>query len=230
MINNKLHVLIIPSWYPEYDGHYMGSFFREQAQGIKKRGCEVGIIYPELKSLRNTFDIRILPNLISFDDNGINTYKFKWSNWFIKSKSMQIYAFKKIGYLIFKRYIKDNGLPDVIHCQSIFNAGFLGEYIFDKYKIPYIITEHNSGFYYKDQGFKRYYSKASRVINKSKKCFAVSSYYAKYLNVELKSNKKWNTHHNIVDDKFLNCKINNPKEENLSFFVFQDFILKRILT
>ena len=52
VLNNlKLHVLIIPSWYPEHKDHYMGSFFREQAIGIYKNGCKVGIIYPELKSL-----------------------------------------------------------------------------------------------------------------------------------------------------------------------------------
>ena len=50
MINKKLHILIIPSWYrTRY--RYMGSF-REQAIGIQKNGCNVGIIYPELKSLR----------------------------------------------------------------------------------------------------------------------------------------------------------------------------------
>lgn len=217
MVDKKLHIMIIPSWYPEYKGHYMGSFFREQALGIHKRGCKVGVVYPELKSLRKTFDIRVLPKLISFNDDGMDTYKFRWSNWFIKSKSMQIYAFKKFGYLVFKRYVRNHGLPDVIHCQSIFNAGFLGEYIFDRHKIPYIITEHNSGFYYKDQGFKSYYSKVLRVINKSQKCFAVSSNYAKYLNVELKSNKKWNTHHNLVNDRFLNFKINNPNKNKFIF-------------
>ncbi len=217
MLDKRLHVMIIPSWYPEYNGHFMGSFFREQALGVSKRGCKVGVLYPELKSLRNTFDIRILPKLMSFDDDGLNTYKFKWSNWFIKSKSLQIYAFKKIGYLTFNRYVKDNGLPDLIHCQSIFNAGFLGEYIFDKHKIPYIITEHNSGFYYKDQGFEKYYSKVLRLINKSQKCFAVSSNYAKHLNVELKSNIKWNTHYNIVDNRFLNSKINIPNKNKFIF-------------
>ena len=82
---------------------------------------------------------------------GLITYKILWSNWFIKLQSIQIIAFKYLGFFI-KRYIKKNTSPDIIHCQSIFNSGFLGEYIFDKYKMPYIITEHNSGFYHEDQG------------------------------------------------------------------------------
>ena len=84
--NSKLHVLILPSWYPEHKDHYAGSFFREQAIGIHKNGCKVGVIYPELKSLRNTHDIRILPRVLCFNDNGINTLKFKWGNWEILNK------------------------------------------------------------------------------------------------------------------------------------------------
>ena len=53
MKNDKLHILIIPSWYPEFEGDYVGSFFREQALGISRQNCKVGIIYPELKSLRS---------------------------------------------------------------------------------------------------------------------------------------------------------------------------------
>ena len=122
MINKKLHILIIPSWYPEHDGHYMGSFFREQAIGIQKNGCNVGIIYPELKSLRRTFDIRIFPKLQYYEDEGLKTIKLRWSNWFIKSKFLQILIFKYIGHYLFKKYIKQNGKPDLIHCQSVFNA------------------------------------------------------------------------------------------------------------
>ena len=28
---------------------------------------------------------------------------------------------QKLGMILFKRYIKQNGIPDLIHCQSIFN-------------------------------------------------------------------------------------------------------------
>ena len=100
MIDKKLHILVIPSWYPEYKGHYLGSFFREQAIGIKNRGCKVGVVFPELKSLRNTKKNKIVSQ-IYFND-GVNTYQFKWSNWFIKLKFAQIYVFKKISYLLFK--------------------------------------------------------------------------------------------------------------------------------
>lgn len=212
-----IHVLVIPSWYPEHRDHYMGSFFREQAIGIYKNGCNVGIIYPELKSLRNTLDIRLIPRILSFEDNGVNTIKFRWSNWMIGLKYYQILFFKYIGKYLFKLYIKKYGLPDIIHCQSIFNAGFLAESINKKYKIPYIITEHNSGFYYHNQGFKKFYKSVSRILNKSKKCFSVSKNYSNYLSQEVIINKNWGVHYNIVNDNFLNTKIKKPPLNDFTF-------------
>ncbi len=216
-MNKKLHILIIPSWYPEFEGDYLGSFFREQAIGISNHNCKVGIIFPELKSLRGLKKIRLFPKLKTFNDNGLITYKFLWSNWFIKAKYLQIQTFKNLGYLLFKRYIKKNGFPDIIHCQSIFNAGFLGEYIFDKHKIPYIITEHNSGFYYKDQGFERHLISVHRIINKSKQCLSVSRNYSNYLDNIFNTNKKWGVHHNIVSSLFVDAKIKYPIKEKFVF-------------
>ena len=48
-----MHVLIIPSWYPEYPEDVRGCFFREQALALQKYGCKVGVIYPQLRSLKN---------------------------------------------------------------------------------------------------------------------------------------------------------------------------------
>ena len=93
-MNKKLHILIIPSWYPEFEGDYLGSFFREQALGIFRNNCDVGVIFPELKSLRSLKKIRIFPKFRVPNDDGLITYKFLWSNWFIKTKYLQIIAFK----------------------------------------------------------------------------------------------------------------------------------------
>ena len=152
-MNNKPHILVIPSWYPEYPGHYVGSFFREQAIGLHKSNAKVGLIFPDLKSLRSLKKIRLLPAYRNYIDDGVITYKILWSNWFIKMKFLQIFVFTKLGMYLFDKYVSENGMPDLIHSQSIFNSGFLAKKIHKKYKIPYVLTEHNSGFYYHNQGF-----------------------------------------------------------------------------
>ncbi len=216
-MDKSLHILVIPSWYPEFNGDYVGSFFREQAIAINKKKCKVGLIFPELKSLRTLKKIKVIPNLHIMNDSGLTTYRYLWTNWFIKQQKLQILAFKYLGYKLFKKYIKDNGRPDVIHCQSIFYAGFLGEYIFDKHKIPFLITEHNSGFYYKNQGFEKFIFSVKRIIKKSSVCLAVSENYSKYLTNLFGNEIKWKTHHNIVSDPFILEKIRYPKKNNFIF-------------
>ena len=216
-MDKNLHILVIPSWYPEFEGDYVGSFFREQAIGLSNQNCNVGVIFPELKSLRGLKKIRVIPKLKICDDDGLMTYRFLWTNWFIKMKFLQIKAFRILGHQLFKKYIKENGMPDIIHCQSIFNAGFLGEFLSDKYKIPYLITEHNSGFYYKDQGFENFVSQTKRIIGKSSKCLAVSSNYAEYLNNLFSDQLKWSVHHNLVADIFLKPPIKTPRNDKFIF-------------
>lgn len=213
----KIHVLVIPSFYPRFNGDYVGSFWREQAIGVSKQNCKVGVIYPELESLRSRRKIRLIPKFDFKDDEGVLTYRYLWTNWFIKLRHLQITSYKILGMILFKKYIKEHGLPDIIHCQSIFNAGFLGEYIYNIYKIDYIINEVNSGFLFKNQGLQKYYKDAVRITNKSKECYTVSNKYAKYLNEELPNKLKWKVHHNIVSNKFLNAKLVPRKNKKFVF-------------
>ncbi len=78
----------------------MQEVFREQAIGVSNCGCKVGLIYPELRSLRGLRKVRIFPKIDIYNDNGIITHKILWSNWFIKMKSMQIY-FLNFGLISF---------------------------------------------------------------------------------------------------------------------------------
>tara|TARA_B100000965_G_scaffold7179_2_gene5605 strand:- start:2283 stop:3470 length:1188 start_codon:yes stop_codon:yes gene_type:complete len=217
-MSNKIHVLVIPSYYPRFDGDYLGSFWREQALGLSKNNCKVGVIYPELESLRSKRKIRIFPKFDYYNDENIPTYRFLWTNWFIKLRGLQILAFQKLGMVLFKKYIKQHGLPDIIHCQSIFNAGFLGEHIFKRYKTLYVLNEVNSGFLYKNQNLETYYDDVIRIAGKSEKCFTVSSTYSKHLNTELSNNIEWEVHHNIVSDLFLKAKI-QPYPKNKFIFI-----------
>ena len=101
----KIHVLVIPSYYPRFNGDYVGSFWREQAIGVSKNNCKVGVIYPELESLRSRRKIRLIPKFDFKEDQGVLTYRYLWTNWFIKLRYLQITSFKILGMILFKRYI-----------------------------------------------------------------------------------------------------------------------------
>ena len=105
-MSKKIHILIIPSWYPDDKDDFGGSFFREQSLGILKHGCDVGIIFPDLKSLKGLRKIRIFPKFHYENDEGLRTFRMLWNNWFPKMKPLQILFFKLFGLILFKRYIK----------------------------------------------------------------------------------------------------------------------------
>ncbi len=216
-MSKQLHILIIPSFYPRFREDFLGSFWREQAIGLSRNNIKVGVIYPELESLKSKFRKKPLPVYQSYTDEGVITYKFLWTNWFVKMRKVQIYVYKKLGMILFKRYIKQNGIPDLIHCQSIFNAGFLGEYIYNKYKINYLINEVNSGFLYKNQGLEKHYKEVVRITNKAIDCYTVSSLYAKHLKSEIPNHLDWKVHHNIVSNIFINSTLQNSENKNFIF-------------
>ncbi len=69
---------------------------------------------------------------------------------FSKIRSLYTY-FKKHAEFI-KRLRKRDELPDLVHVQVAMKAGLVALYLKWKYKIPYVLTEHWSGYYEEDKG------------------------------------------------------------------------------
>jgi L-malate glycosyltransferase len=218
---NKLHVLIIPSWYPENEFDYKGSFFREQAIGLLEMDVKVGVIYPSLKPIDDFKTLRIFPKIFHENDNGLNSIKILWSNWFPKITFLQIIAFKILGFFLFKKYVKKFGKPDLIHCHSIIKAGFLAEKINTRYNIPFLITEHFSGFY--NHVFKNYYNSFSRIFKKALRCYAVSSSFGDQLNDVIPNAPRFYIQHNLVNESFIKEKIKTKNKNNFVFLTIGNF-------
>ncbi|MDN5201643.1 glycosyltransferase [Fulvivirgaceae bacterium BMA10] len=84
-----------------------------------------------------------------------------------------------IGKYLFKKYVRDNGFPNVVHVHS-FDVGDLAIWIKKKYGIPYVITEHSTGFarnLYSERDLKY----AQKVYQNSATNIAVSSEFKNLL-------------------------------------------------
>lgn len=91
-----------------------------------------------LKQKRVTFTRK------KFTENNVSTYSIEYPaipKLHDLKRKLKEFLFKKI----FKKYIQENGLPDIIHLHSFMN-GESAVWIKNKYNIPYVITEHYSGF------------------------------------------------------------------------------------
>ncbi|WP_185287530.1 glycosyltransferase family 4 protein [Chryseobacterium lactis] len=137
------HILIIPSWYPSRHKLINGIFFKEQAEILTRKVDKVAVIAPLYRSFKS-FDLS--PNQTQEEKiNGVITY------------TEEIWHFPKIDKLnrqrwlntcnhLFEKYISKHGKPDIIHVHSIILGGFFAKYIKEKYNIPFVITEHATGF------------------------------------------------------------------------------------
>lgn len=212
-----MHVLIIPSWYPAYPGDVNGCFFREQAIALHKAGCKVGIIYPQHRSLRQWKTIfNGHHSFETSDDCGVHTYQLHGINWFPRLAEMQRRTWIRACLNLYKKYTKEQGQPDVIHVHSILNAGFVAEKINEKYKIPFIITEHSTA-YARNLVTPKEIKSAQRVSEKAEKLIGVSTEFCSLLEKIFQSNKNWQYIPNIVNESFFGKNIIKQKNNEFQF-------------
>ncbi|OSI25022.1 glycosyltransferase [Neisseria dumasiana] len=142
-----MHVLIIPSWYPSSPDDINGIFFRQQAQALHRAGVQVGVIAPVFRSMRGE------PKTIFTGgygpryhlDGGIPTYLHE-SMYFFPRTHIDRHRWLKAGMGLFRRYVREHGLPDILHAHSMNYGGILARQIQTATGIPYVITEHSSTY------------------------------------------------------------------------------------
>lgn len=141
-----MHVLIIPSWYPETPEDVDGIFFRQQAQALQRSGLKVGVTAPLFRSLRRTKSIVTGGyGIHHYVEENIPTYVYK-SMYFFPRMSLDRTRWVNAGKKLFEHYVRDHGYPDIIHAHAMNFGGILAHAIHEQTGIPYVITEHSSTY------------------------------------------------------------------------------------
>lgn len=214
-----MHVLIIPSWYKNSQNQLEGIFFEEQAQLIQSiANDKIGLIYChiwrasskiKLSQKISTFficniqkisegipcvrsELFFMPLLPGKSLLGLGRYIN-----FITNR-LNAYQLRKRYVLLTKLYIKDMGIPNLVHIQSAKTAGPAGLHISRKYKIPYILTEHWS--YLATPNLASLPKHLERVYKQSKQNYAVSTGFCNSLS--LMSGTQFELLPNFIDTNF----------------------------
>ncbi|MBF90970.1 MAG: hypothetical protein CMP75_04330 [Flavobacteriales bacterium] len=204
-------VFVLPSWYKTTYNPLNAVFFQEQAVALKKQGVSVVVIAPALISLKEIIKARKLDfGLRKNIHNEIEEYVYQIP---------RIPFFDRINYLmrtmigknLLKTAIKEQGLPDVSHVHSYKNGG-LAIWLKKVFKVPYIITEHNSEFlrnkisiFHKQKAKESFCNSAANI--------AVSSVLA--TNLKRRFFRDFLVIPNIVDVAFF-----HPKKSEKSIYTF----------
>lgn len=142
------HILIVPSWYSDPDSPILGSFFRDQAEALRRRGDRVGVVYAEARSLR-----RLSPaswrrshfQATEGDEGGVATLRRHGWNPHVRSRAG---ARLWVGWTraLMRRYAARHGVPDVVHSHSALWGGAAAGAVCRQWGRPHVLTEHSTGF------------------------------------------------------------------------------------
>ena len=127
-------------------------------------------------------------------------YKRSSSLW---GKIKSHYRWLALSRQAVRRYIVENGKPDLVHVHIPMKAGIMGIWIKRKYKIPYVTTEHwgiynevvTDNYKSKSTPFKRY---TKMIFDKGIAFISVSKYLAEGVN-RLVTKKEYKVVPNVVD-------------------------------
>lgn len=210
-----MHVLVIPSWFAQYQGDPSGSFFATQASGVQELGEQVGMIYPDLRSVRHVK--KYLRSKTTWSNSGgVNILRKTYINWTPRIERMILPKWVAAGVQLFDEYCARFGKPDVIHAHCLLRAGVLAAVISKKHGIPYVVTEHSSRWHKHE--ISAYEMRIARNAAKNADAvISVSNALLNHLGQDIELNR---THvvPNAVDPVFFASKLSDrSNNKNLTF-------------
>ena len=151
-MSKPIKLLVIPSWYPP-DGGY---FFKEHSEALARMGCKVNIL------VNRVMGIRKIGRVGKEDWHRFNIYKenelivIRSIYWKIPgNENLNIGLWVRSTVRLFRRYIRNFGLPDFILAHSAMWAGLAAAKIWKGYNVPYVITEHRSFFVWENEAARK---------------------------------------------------------------------------
>ena len=135
MNEKKIKALWISSWFPNRKHRLLGNFVAKQAQAVANQ-CDIAVVF--------------------IADDAILDYEIETSNEdFLKvlvyypktsNRLMKFFRFMKAWKIGLQALKKHSFKPDIVHLNILNPTGLVALYLYFFKKIPFIITEHWSGY------------------------------------------------------------------------------------
>ncbi len=172
-----MNILIIPSWYPNGDDKLMGIYHKEYAAALAKNpNIHVNMLFIERARLNAPFKYLFMKKEEIISEENYQVYIKRMLNLERINKKLQLKRYIKVLDKAFKKYLKNNPKPDILHAEVTIPAGYATTILGAKYHIPVLVTEHAS--YYSDF-FHGYYKEYGEFVLKHAYFSAVSKYMLK---------------------------------------------------
>ncbi len=222
-----LKVLFLTSWYPIEGKPFHGIFVQRQAESLAPY-CEVSTVYVcsaaqknvEVKTIRGIYTV-----IVYF--KRIENFIFPFS-YFLRLYRY-LFAWKKA----LKIFLRQKGKPDIIHANIVYPVSVIAAFLKRIWGIPYIISEHFTGYFPADGQYKGFLLKklsafgvrgSSAVITVSKSLVENMRRAGLASNYRIIPNVVDTTVFNVAEDyapmpdefTFLHVSLLNEKQKNIS--------------
>jgi glycosyltransferase involved in cell wall biosynthesis len=175
---------MLPSWYPSRLSPFNGDFIKRHAEAVSLYE-DVHVIYvvkDEKGMLTN--DVLIEESVNGRLTETIIYYYISPKTFSIIEKLFSERKYRNLHKEAINRYLEQKGKPELVHVHVGMKAGVIARWLKKRKNIPYVVTEHWSGFLkeakekFNDLPF--YLRSAWRkVIQNAVGCSVVSQYLAK---------------------------------------------------
>lgn len=198
-----MHILLMPSWYPDNANDVKGVFFRDQALALVNHGHTVGVIAPELRSVRTLIGGQKKQRMSGFEvDQGLLTYRKEIMAGLPRVPYGNYLLLKTATRKLFAEYILTHGRPDIIHAHVAVFAGAIAVEFGKDHGIPVVLTEHSTAFA-RDAYQSWQLTLAAKAFSGAAACIAVSPSFGKLLSEKFPSlSVEWLWIPNVVADRF----------------------------
>lgn len=213
-MNSDIKVLFISSWYPCRVTPTNGNFIQRHAEAVAQYCHTASLFVISDKQVKSGFEIseNIINGVYTIivyypkTNNSLFSFIKKYSNY----KKAMLYGYKKIETAF--------GKPDVLHGNVIIPAGYMVRKLSEKFKIPYILTEHWTGFLKSRQHELTIWQKQLAKYAAAKAKFISPVSYNLQSNMQaigIKGNYKVIA--NVVNENIFLPKIENNNKEKIRF-------------
>ncbi|HTE27030.1 glycosyltransferase [Flavitalea sp.] len=211
------HVLHLASWYPNRKGPQEGDFIQRQLQALAA--------YTPVHVIAVIKDDKLKPGSTSIgknDDGNLYETVAYYNGYKTGIKKLDtllsLLAYQKTFQKLIAQHIITHGKPELIHVHIAFRAGLIALWSARKYKTPYIVSEHwsgykkedKSGFYFQPPAIKLFIKK---ILNRARAIVPVSASLAEDIK-KITTNTNFAVVHNVVDESLFSPPTPADKQSN----------------
>ena len=136
-----MKILFVTRGFPSEDDIMSGNYEAVQAKALAAKGCQVSVISINLKSFLHLSNRGEISHRVV---DGVDVYlctRIRFSTRFWSASKLDDIVAVKAYRQVFKRCIKEKGMPDIVHAHIISVAAPIF-FLKEEYHLPLVITEH----------------------------------------------------------------------------------------